>query len=385
MERRVETLAKNDYYEVLGVPRDASQDDIKRAYRQLAKKYHPDANPNDPSAQDRFKEINEAYEVLSDPEKRANYDRFGHARPGMDGRGGFGDYDFGPFGGQFSGAMGDLFEMFFGGGRPEARRSGPARGADLQYDLTLSLEEAAAGGEKDIDVVGWETCKTCGGSGARPGTRPVTCRTCSGTGHVQTVQDTLLGRIMTSRTCDACRGTGQMIENPCPECRGRGRERRKRTVTVKIPPGVDTGLRLRLAGEGEPGERNGPRGDLYVNITVKPHNVFERRGSDLHVDASIGFHQAALGDEIEVPTLDGKASLRIPEGTQPGTVFRLRGKGMPHLRGSGRGDLHVHVTVAVPTRLSDKERELLIQFARLQAEGRKDRGFFGKMKDAFGM
>ncbi|NPV70484.1 MAG: molecular chaperone DnaJ [Firmicutes bacterium] len=382
-------MAKKDYYEVLGVPRDASQDDIKKAYRQLAKKYHPDANPNDPSAQDRFKEINEAYEILSDPGKRANYDRFGHVRPGAEGPGGYGDYDFGPFGspfgGGFGGGIGDIFDMFFGGGRGEAQRRGPARGADLQFDLTISLEEAAAGGEKDVEVTGWEPCKTCGGSGAKPGTRTVTCRTCGGTGHVQTVQDTLLGRIMTSRTCDYCRGTGQVIETPCPECRGRGRERRKRVVTVKIPPGVDTGLRLRLAGEGEPGERGGPRGDLYVNVTVRPHNVFERRGSDLHVDASIGFTQAALGDEIEVPTLDGKSSLKIPEGTQPGTVFRLRGKGMPNLRGSGRGDLHVHVTVQVPTRLSDKERELLVQFARLQAESRKDRGFFGKMKDAFGM
>ncbi|MGE5485609.1 MAG: molecular chaperone DnaJ [Ignavibacteriales bacterium] len=383
-------MAKRDYYEVLGVSRDASQDEIKKAYRQLAKKHHPDANPNDPAAQDRFKEINEAYEILSDPQKRAAYDRFGHAATGAGGAG-QGDFDFGPFGspfggGGFGGGIGDIFDMFFGQSGRETQRRGPVRGADLQYDLQITLEEAASGVDRDIEIIGWETCRTCGGTGAKPGTRPVTCKTCGGTGQVQSVQDTLLGRIMTSRTCEYCRGTGQVIENPCDECRGRGRVRRKRTVTVKIPAGVDTGLRLRLSGEGEPGERGGPRGDLFVNITVKPHDLFQRRNDDLHCDATIGFVQAALGDEIEVPTLDGKASLRIPEGTQPGTVFRLRGKGISHLRGTGRGDMHVHVTISVPTRLTDKEKDLLLQFARMQAENKSSgKGFFGKMKDAFGM
>ncbi|MCR4399049.1 MAG: molecular chaperone DnaJ, partial [Firmicutes bacterium] len=377
-------------YEVLGVSRDASQEDIKKAYRQLAKKYHPDANPNDPTAQDKFKEINEAYEVLSDPEKRAAYDRFGHARPGSGAAGAPGDFDFGPFGSPFGGGgfggIGDIFDMFFGTGSHAAQRRGPSRGADLQYDLQVTLEEAASGADKDVEIVGWEPCRTCGGTGARPGTRPVTCRVCGGTGQVQSVQETLLGRIMTSRTCDHCRGTGQMVESPCEECRGRGRVRRRRTVTVKVPAGVDTGLRLRLAGEGEPGERGGPRGDLFVNITVKPHPIFERRDDDLHCEATLAFVQAALGDEIEVPTLDGKAVLRIPEGTQPGAVFRLRGKGMPRLRGPGRGDLHVHVTISVPTRLTDREKELLIQFSKLQAENRAGgKGFFGRMRDAFGM
>ncbi|MGE5542841.1 MAG: molecular chaperone DnaJ, partial [Bacillota bacterium] len=297
-------MAKRDYYEVLGVSRDASQDEIKKAYRQLAKKHHPDANPNDPAAQDRFKEINEAYEILSDPQKRAAYDRFGNAATGAGGAG-QGDFDFGPFGspfggGGFGGGIGDIFDMFFGQSGRETQRRGPVRGADLQYDLQITLEEAASGVDRDIEIIGWETCRTCGGTGAKPGTRPVTCKTCGGTGQVQSVQDTLLGRIMTSRTCEYCRGTGQVIENPCDECRGRGRVRRKRTVTVKIPAGVDTGLRLRLSGEGEPGERGGPRGDLFVNITVKPHDLFQRRNDDLHCDATIGFVQAALGDEIEV-------------------------------------------------------------------------------------
>jgi len=380
-------LAKRDYYEVLGVSRGASQDEIEAAYGQLAKKHHPDVNPNDPTAQNKLKEINEAYEILSDPQKRAAYDRFGHAATGAGGAGAPpGDFDFGPFGSSFGGGIGDIFDMFFGAGGRETGRRGPSRGADLQYDLHITLEEAASGIEKDIEVNGWETCRTCGGSGAKPGTHPVTCKTCGGTGQVQSVQDTLLGRIMTSRTCEYCRGTGQVIQSPCDDCRGRGRVRRKRTVTVKIPAGVDTGLRLRLSGEGEPGERGGPRGDLYVNIGVKPHDVFQRKNDDLHCNAAIGFVQAALGDEIDVPTLDGKANLRIPEGTQPGTVFRLREKGITHLRGSGRGDLHVHVTVTVPTRLTEKEKDILMQFAREQSENRSSgKGFFGKMKDAFGM
>lgn len=380
-------MGKRDYYEVLGVPRDASQDEIKKAYRQLAKKYHPDANPNDPSAAEKFKEINEAYEVLGDPDKRAQYDRFGHVGGGASGAGGYGDFtDFGPFGGGFGGfgGIGDLFDMFFGSTAQEARRRGPARGPDLQYDLHVTLEEAAFGCEKELEIAGWDVCRTCGGSGCRPGTRPSTCRVCKGTGQVQSVQDTLLGRVITSRTCENCRGTGQVIDDPCHECRGKGRVRRRRVVVVKVPPGADSGLRLRLSGEGEPGERGGQPGDLYVTVHVRPHEIFTREGDDIHCEAAIEFVQAALGDEIEVPTLDGKVTLKIPEGTQPGAVFRLRGKGMPRLRGSGRGDLMVHVTVKVPQRLTEKEKEILRQFQKLRGES-DGRGFFRKMKDAFGM
>ncbi len=376
-------MDKRDYYEVLGVSRNATSDEIKKAYRKLARKYHPDANPGDKDAEAKFKEISEAYVVLSDPEKRAGYDRFGHA--GADGQG-FGGFEgFGDFGG-----LGDIFEMFFGGGGRTRRRTGPERGQDIRTDMEISLEEAAFGLEREVKVPRVETCGTCGGSGAAAGSKPKTCLACAGTGQVQFTQSTPFGRIVQSRTCDRCRGTGQVIEKPCPTCRGAGSVRKTRSIKVKVPPGVDNGSRLRLAGEGEAGTRGGPPGDLYVYIHVKQHKLFRREGDDLICEIPLSFVQAALGDEIDVPTLEGKEKLKIPEGTQPGTVFRIRGKGVPHLNGFGRGDQHVRVKVIIPGKLSEKQKELLREFARLgdgepvQGRGQAgDKSFFEKMKDAF--
>lgn len=377
-------MAKRDYYEVLGVSRDASQEEIKKAYRRLARKYHPDANPNDKGAEAKFKEISEAYKVLSDPQKRANYDRFGHAEPGQQGFDGFGG--FGGFGGGFEQNFGfdDIFDMFFGGGG-RRRRSGPQKGADLRADLEITFEEAAFGVEKDINVLRTETCDFCGGSGAAKGSRPVTCSNCNGTGQVQSTYSSPLGRIVQSRTCERCRGSGKIIENPCPVCGGTGRQRKRRKIHVKVPAGVDDGSRLRLSGEGEPGERGGPQGDLYVFIRVKPHRLFKRDGNNVVCEWPISFVQAALGDEVVIPTLDGKAKLKIPEGTQSGTTFRLRGKGIPYLNGYGRGDQYVRVVVKIPTKLSQKQKELLRQFAALGGENvlEEEKGFFKKMKDAF--
>ncbi|HHU85848.1 MAG: molecular chaperone DnaJ [Pelotomaculaceae bacterium] len=376
-------MDKRDYYEVLGVSRNATSDEIKKAYRKLARKYHPDANPGDKDAEAKFKEISEAYVVLSDPEKRAGYDRFGHA--GADGQG-FGGFEgFGDFGG-----LGDIFEMFFGGGGRTRRRTGPERGQDIRTDMEISLEEAAFGLEREVKVPRVETCGTCGGSGAAAGSKPKTCLACAGTGQVQFTQSTPFGRIVQSRTCDRCRGTGQVIEKPCPTCRGAGSVRKTRSIKVKVPPGVDNGSRLRLAGEGEAGTRGGPPGDLYVYIHVKQHKLFRREGDDLICEIPLSFVQAALGDEIDVPTLEGKEKLKIPEGTQPGTVFRIRGKGVPHLSGFGRGDQHVRIKVMIPGKLSEKQKELLREFARLdngesvQGKGQAgDKSFFEKMKDAF--
>ncbi|MDI3327029.1 MAG: molecular chaperone DnaJ [Alicyclobacillaceae bacterium] len=373
-------MSKRDYYEVLGVDRNASPEEIKKAYRKLARQYHPDVNKADPQAAEKFKEINEAYEVLSDPEKRRQYDQFGHAGvgqgPGFQGAG-QGGFDFGDFGG-----IGDLFDMFFGGGR---RRAGPERGADLEYDLTVEFREAAFGTEKEIRVPRTETCDRCGGSGARPGTRPERCPTCGGTGHQETVMNTPFGRVVNRRVCPTCRGEGRYIPEPCPKCGGRGQVRVMRTVQVKVPAGVDEGNRIRLAGHGEPGSRGGPPGDLYIVVHIRPDPFFERDEYDVHCRVPITFVQAALGDEIEVPTLEGRVKLKIPPGTQTGTSFRLKGKGIPRLRGGGRGDQHVHVVVVTPTKLSDRARELLRELGRELGEDTHEQGqtFFERMKAAF--
>jgi len=374
-------MAKRDYYEVLGVSKDATTDEIKKAYRKLARRYHPDANPGDQNAEAKFKEINEAYVVLCDPEKRASYDRFGHADTNGQGFGGFGGFGegFGEFGG-----IGDIFDMFFGGGG--RRRTGPEKGSDIRTDMEISLKDAAFGLEREIKVPRVETCGTCGGSRAAAGSKPQTCPTCGGTGQVQYSQSTPFGRIVQTRTCDRCHGAGKIIDKPCPTCRGTGQVRKTRNIKINVPPGVDNGSRLRLAGEGEAGVRGGPPGDLYVYIHVKPHRIFQREGDDLICEIPVSFTQAALGDELEVPTLDGKARLKIPEGTQSGTVFRMKGKGIPHINGYGQGDQHVRVKVVTPVKLNDRQKELLREFSRIENErqhGSSDKSFFEKMKDAF--
>jgi len=378
-------LAKRDYYEVLGVDRNASQDEIKKAFRKLARKYHPDMNKEDPSAEEKFKEINEAYEVLSDPEKRRRYDQFGHAAEGpAGGPGGAGGWDFGDFGTSFD----SIFDMFFGGGFGGARapRTGPERGADLRYDLEISLEEAASGLDRDIEVVRLDTCSSCGGTGAKPGTSPVTCPVCGGRGQTTQVRTTAFGRFTSITTCPRCGGEGRVIESPCQTCQGRGRVRKRKKIRVRIPAGVDSGMRVRVAGEGEAGTRGGPPGDLFVFITVRPHEIFERRGNDIFCEVPISVWQAALGDEIEVPALGGRASVQVPEGTQTGTAFRLRGKGIPDVHGGPRGDQYVRVKVVTPTRLTDREKELIRELARLRGAHKTDdepRTFFQKVRDAW--
>jgi molecular chaperone DnaJ len=371
-------VSKRDYYEVLGVQRNASEAEIKKAFRSLARKYHPDANKDDPGAAEKFKEINEAFQVLSDPEKRARYDQFGHMGEAGAGGGGF---DFSGFG---QGGFDEIFDMFFGGGT-RARRTGPQRGVDLRAEMAITLEEAAFGGKKEIRIPRTETCDVCHGSGARPGTAPVTCRTCKGSGQVQVVQSTPFGRFVNITTCERCRGEGRIVESPCTECRGAGRVQRMRSVEVNIPPGVDTGQKLRMAGFGEAGQRGGPPGDLYIVIEVMPHKHFRRRDEDLLTEVTISYTQAALGTTVEVSTLEGPHTLQVPEGTQGGEVFRLKGKGMPRLRGYGSGDLHVTIRVEIPRQLSDKERELLQQLAQIRGESvAEQKGFFDRVREALG-
>lgn len=391
---------KRDYYEVLGVSRDATEEEIKKAYRKLARKYHPDVNKEDKDATEKFKEINEAYEVLSDPEKRAQYDHFGHAGMGeggfsTSGTGGFGNFggftDFGDFGG--GSIFDDIFDIFGGGfgstgsRRSQSRRKAPMRGADLQYELEITLEEAAFGAEKEIELYRMENCEACAGTGAKAGTSAKTCPTCQGTGQVRQAQT--LGNIHFTNvtTCPKCGGSGRIIEEVCPECNGLGRKRVARKIKVNIPPGVDSGSKLRVAGEGEGGENGGPPGDLYIVVRVKPHKLFAREGDDLVYKVPISFVQAALGTEIEVPTLEDKVKLKIPEGTQPGTRFRLKSKGMPRSKGRGRGDMYVEAEVVIPKNLTGEQRELLVQFAKISGEDVKSssKGFFGKMKGAFGV
>ncbi|WP_099187348.1 molecular chaperone DnaJ [Tepidibacter mesophilus] len=377
-------MSKRDYYEVLGVEKGASDQELKKAYRKLAMKYHPDRNPDNKEAEEKFKEANEAYEVLSDSQKRQNYDQFGHAgaNGGFGGHGGF-DFNGSGFGG-FEDIFGDMFGDIFGGGRSR-RRNGPERGSDIRYRMSISFEEAAFGTEKEININRSENCEECSGTGAKPGTSKKTCPTCGGSGEVKQAQRTPFGTMMNVRACHACSGSGSIIETPCTKCGGKGEISKKKQVNIKIPAGIDEGSAIRLSGEGELGLRGGPRGDLYVVIDVLPHKLFERDGNDVYCEMPITFAQAALGDEVEVPTLDGKVKYKIPEGTQTGTVFRLREKGIPRLRSKTRGDQYVKVVVEVPKRLSEKQKDLLKQFAKESGEEvhEQRKNFFDKMKDLF--
>ena len=372
-------MPTKDYYEVLGVTRSASPDEIKRAYRTLARTHHPDVAQDKAQAEHRFKEINEAYEVLSDPQKRAQYDRFGtvSAQPGG------GDFGFGGFG---PAGFGDIFDMFFGDMRTaggQARRSGPQRGSDLRYDLEITLDEAFSGTTKEIQFSHLAQCETCKGSGAEPGSLIVACDRCAGSGVMRTVRQTPLGQFVTQTTCTKCGGEGTVTAHPCATCHGRGRHEVERKLTVKVPAGVDDGSRIRIAGNGEAGIRGGSAGDLYVYLSIAPHPLFKRDGLDTYVDIPVSFPQATLGVSIEIPSLEGQLPLIIPPGTQTGTTLRLRGRGMPSVRGSQRGDHHVTVHVIIPTKLNKRQRELLEEYARAGGDAVEEKSFFDRVKDAF--
>lgn len=372
---------KRDYYEVLGVSKGASPDEIKKAYRKLAKQYHPDVNPNDKEAEAKFKEVNEAYSVLSDEQKRSQYDRFGHDAFTGAGGSGFSGFDFG-FGG-----LDDLFESFMGGGfgRSRAKKTGPQRGNDLQYAIEITFEEAAFGVTKEISISRLQNCTACSGTGAKPGSTVETCKRCQGTGQVRYSQSTPFGQFVNVKTCDACHGEGKIITQPCESCHGKGRVSKNSRISINIPAGIDDGQTISLRGEGESGLRGGPSGDLYVTIHIRPHVLFKREGYDVVCDIPISFTQAALGAEIEIPTIDGITKYNIPEGTQTGTVFKLKGKGIKHLRSNNRGDQYIRVNVEVPTKLTQKQKEILRQFAEESGdEGlEQKKGFFNKVKDLF--
>ena len=371
---------KRDYYEVLGVNRDASDEDIKKAYRKLAMKHHPDRNPDSKESEERFKEAKEAYEVLTEPEKRRAYDAYGHA--GVNPQMGMGGAEAAGFGG-FAEAFGDIFSDIFGGGQGRGRSS-VYRGADLRYNLEIALEQAARGTETKIRIPTMEACETCHGSGAKPGTHPKTCETCHGSGTVRISQ----GFFSIQQTCPTCHGSGKMVSDPCATCRGAGRIKKHKTLSVKIPPGVDEGDRIRLSGEGESGVNGGPPGDLYVVMHLKPHAVFEREGDDLHCEMPISFTQAAIGGEIEIPTLDGSAKIKVPAETQTGQVFRLRGKGIKGVRSSYPGDLLCEVVVETPVRLTDRQKELLRELEDInRADGSRHnpraKSFMDKVREFF--
>lgn len=398
---------KRDYYEVLGVDKNASDDELKKAYRKLARQYHPDVNPGDKEAEEKFKEVNEAYDVLSDSTKRAQYDQFGHDGPGA-GFGGAGGFGAGGFG-----DMGDIFDMFFGGMGGSAQK-GPRKGADLRYDLTIDFEEAVFGTEKTITIPRWDACDACGGTGAKKGTSPSTCPRCHGTGQVTTMQKTPFGSFQSVKTCPECGGRGSVITDPCPECGGQGRKRVTRKLEIKVPAGVDTGSRLRMSGEGEAGEQGGPKGDLYIYINVRSHPIFTRDDGDIYMEQEINFAEAALGADIPVPTLEGDVTLTIPAGVQNGAKFRMKGKGVKSVRGYGKGDQYVTIKVVTPKNLTAEQKELFKQLAAMlgptkaattKTESRstqtddfsedkkkdnnsgaknekgKEKGFFGKIKD----
>jgi molecular chaperone DnaJ len=376
-------MAKRDYYEILGINRDADADEIKKAYRKLAVKYHPDKNPGDHTAEERFKELGEAYEALSDPQKRAAYDQYGHAafdarqRASRGFGGGFHD-PFDIFREVFGGGSSSIFETIFGAG---GERTGPQRGDDLRYDLEITLEEAATGCEKEISVNKLDRCDTCGGSGSEKGSSAKTCSTCGGRGQVMMSR----GIFSIAQTCPHCKGHGRILEKPCKSCHGEGRRERSSKIKLKIPAGVDAGTRLRSSGNGEAGFRGGSPGDLYVILHVSAHEIFQRDGDDLHCEVPVSFVQAALGSEIEVPTLEGKALVKIPAGTQSGAVFRVKGKGIKNLQGYGHGDLHARIQVEVPARLTQEQKAKLQEFAAL-CDGREmplTQSFFEKAKKFF--
>ncbi len=375
-------MAKADYYEVLGIQKNATADEIKSAYRKAAKQYHPDLNPNNKEAEAKFKEVNEAYEVLSDEQKRAKYDQFGHAAfdPSMGGGAQYSASGFGDFN--------DIFSSFFGGGFSGGTRTrnGPSIGHDLRYNLTLTFEEAAFGVHKEILVPREENCETCKGTGAKPGTEPVTCSACGGSGQMRAQQNTMFGAFSTVRTCDACHGTGKIVKDPCPECKGKGRVNKSQRIVVNIPAGIADGQTINMRGEGEAGYRGGPSGDLYINVHVKAHKLFVRKGYDLHLDMNIPVTTAVLGGEIEVPTLNGTLKYKVPEGTQPETIFRLKEQGVTKLNTSTKGDLFIHANVQIPKKLNDEQRELFQKLAESLGERSSDtkaarKNLFTKVKE----
>lgn len=376
---------RKDLYEVLELQKGASDEEIKKAYRRLAKKYHPDLNPGDQEAETKMKEVNAAYEILSDPEKKARYDQFGHA--GVDPSYGAGG---GGYGGQYGGFedfdLGSIFDSFFGGGMgQQTRRNGPRRGENIQVSVTLTFEEAAFGCEKEITVNRVEKCPDCGGTGAKPGTSAETCPDCHGTGQIKTTQRTVFGVFSSTAPCSRCHGTGKIIKEPCGACHGAGVVRKQRTVTVKIPAGIDHGQTISMRGEGNVGTNGGAAGDIYVTVNVKPHDIFKRRGQDVMIEMPVTFVQATLGAELVVPTIDGKVSYTMPEGTQPDTVFRIKGKGIPNINGRGRGDHFVKIKIEIPRNVTHEQREILNKFDDSVSEGqyKEKKGFFDKMRDLF--
>jgi molecular chaperone DnaJ len=371
---------KRDYYEVLGVSKNATKDEIKKAYRKLSKKYHPDLN-KEPGAEEKFKEISEAYEVLSDDQKRAQYDQFGHA--GVNGQGGFGGGGFSDFGG--FGGFEDIFDTFFGGSRRRRDPNAPRKGDDLQYRMNISFEDAVFGKQTEIEIPREEQCDTCNGSGAKPGTSPKTCDKCNGTGEMSQAIDTPLGRIVNRRTCSYCQGTGKIIVEKCSTCAGKGTVQRRKKIKITIPEGIDDGQQLRVSGQGEPGINGGPPGDLYIVFRVGKHPYFERDGDDIYYELKITFPQAALGDEIEVPTIHGKVKLKIPAGTQSGAQFRIKDKGVKNIHGYGRGHQYVNVKVVTPTKLTERQKQLLREFAEISGDIPEEQGssLFDKLKKTF--
>ncbi|MDV2683072.1 molecular chaperone DnaJ [Alkalihalophilus lindianensis] len=368
-------MSKRDFYEVLGVDQNASVDEVKKAYRKLARKYHPDVNKA-PDAEDKFKEVKAAYDTLSDPQKKSHYDQFGHTDPNQ----GFGGGGAGGFDG-----FGDIFDMFFGGGGGRRNPNAPRQGADLQYTMTLEFKEAVFGKDTEIEIPREETCQTCTGSGAKPGTKPETCSHCGGAGQLNVEQNTPFGRVVNRRVCHHCEGTGKFIKDKCSTCAGKGKVRKRKKISVKVPAGIDHGQQLRVSGQGEAGVNGGPAGDLFVVFNVKPHEFFERDGDDIYCEMPLTFAQVALGDEIEVPTLNGKVKLKVPAGTQTGTNFRLRGKGVPNVHGRGQGDQHVQIRVVTPKNLTEKEKEMIREFAKMsggQPDEQND-NFFAKVRRAF--